>query len=362
MISFTSEAYSEIPLPPEVSFEEALERLDPVENSFYILSLDRDSFIQCGGGPSACTVEIRMAKAGGKHRKYVIGRPDGSMVPVQIRMGRGGPWVGQREVLTSSDAVRLFKCFLAGEDLPPEYALRDPTVERVEAPPDDAARAAAAAAPVLDEDETPSLRWLSATDSGNRFGIGGYDCAAFVASRVSVTSDPDIARSFVERRTSTGAEIDGLLPDDAVAMDCTLNYAMSGTLASGAVFRAEEMEDKWDVYRHGERLAFCRSWTGSLVFVAELALDRENLTIRRLWAGAEQLSTGSALALRQFDYLMRSHVLGRTAAHPLPGDLPDDPPTIGQYSFSLYGRNCSFASFEDTIAAPDFAFGAQAAG
>jgi hypothetical protein len=279
-------------------------------------------------------------------------------------MSRGGPWVGQSEVLTSNDAMQLFACFLAGKALPPEYALRDPSVEKVVAPLEGPDRPEAAADPVLtdsaDDDQTSTLRWLAATYPDNRFGIGGYDCAAYVGSRVSMTADSDIARSFVERRSSTGKELDGQLPEGAVAMDCTLTYAMPIALAEGPIFRAAEMEDKWDVYRHGERLTFCRSWTGSLVFVAGLALGKETLTVRRVWAGSELTDTDAGLALRHFDYLLRSHVLRRAAPQPLPADMPDEAQAIAEYSFNVYGRNCSFASFGDTIAAPDFESRAEA--
>jgi hypothetical protein len=73
-----------------------------------------------------------------------------------------------------------------------------------------------------------------------------------------------------------------------------------------------------------------------------------------MWAGAELTHTDAGLAMQQFDYLLRSHVLGRMAPHPRPADLLDEAQTVAEYSFHVYGRNCSFASFGDTIAAPDF--------
>ena len=225
----------------------------------------------------------------------------------------------------------------------------------VVAPPEEFKAATAAAdLETVDEDQKPVAHRLAAEDPDNPFGIEGCGCAEFVRSRTSTTADPEVARSFVERRTSTGSELHGLLPEDAVALDCTMRYAIHFPLDEGALFRSSEMEDKWDIYRLGERLAFCRSWTGKLVFVAEMVFDKTTLTFRRIWVGAELAEPDPKLALRQFDFLLRSHVLGRTAPHPLPADLADEPQTIADYSFHTYGRNCSFASFGDTIAAPDF--------
>jgi hypothetical protein len=44
MVSFRSEAFSSIPLPPKVSFEQALSRLDADSNSFYPLELDEATY------------------------------------------------------------------------------------------------------------------------------------------------------------------------------------------------------------------------------------------------------------------------------------------------------------------------------
>lgn len=354
MVRFRSEAFTSIPLPPEVSFEEAFSRLDPDSNSFYLLELDDGSYMQCGGSPSACIVELRRADTDGIHRSYVVGRDPLSDTPVHVDMSQGGAWVREGEVLTVADAVRLFECFFQCQPLPSTYTLRDRELDPVQPPADDgdAETHGDDTQELQGHDHPAEVRWLAADDPDNEFGIEGYCCGAYVGSRISMTSDPGVSQSFVDGRTSTGAEHTGRLPDDAVALDCTMTFEIDRPLNEGVVFRASEMEDKWDIFHWGDRLVFCRSWTGKLTFVAEVRQDGSSLAVHRVWAASGMADDDINLPVRQVDYLIRSHVLGRTAPHPLPASFPREPHGVGDYSFAVFGRNCSFGSFGETVASP----------
>ncbi len=134
MVGFRSEAFSDIPLPPDVSFEEAFSRLDPQTNSFYLLELDQQSYMQCGGSRSACAVEVRKADTDGTYRSYAIGRDLAAKAPVNVGMSSGGVWIQQGEVLTVEDAVLLFDCFFDGRPLPDTYTTRDRQIDPVYPP------------------------------------------------------------------------------------------------------------------------------------------------------------------------------------------------------------------------------------
>ena len=134
MVTFRSEAFIEIPLPPEVGFDEALSRLDPDTNSFYLLELDQESYMQCGGSQSACAVEVRKTDAAGVYRSYAVGRDSSKKAPTRIVMSNGGVWVQEGEVLTAIDAAVLLDCFFKGVPLPPIYSLRDREGDPVQRP------------------------------------------------------------------------------------------------------------------------------------------------------------------------------------------------------------------------------------
>lgn len=353
MAIFRSEAYSAIPLPPEVSFEEAFFRLDKDSNSFYLLELDDGSYMQCGGSPAGCAVEVRRADADGILRSYVIGRSPAVDTPCHIDMSEGGVWVRESEILVVAEAQRLFGCFLEGQPLPSHYLLRDRELHHVKQPSGEVDGDSDEVVPhnngqaMNASGDPPAVRWLAADAPDNEFGIEGYHCAEYVRSRISTTSDENIAQSFIEGRTSEGTEHAGCLPEDAVALDCSLTYELAWPIKEGVLFRVTEMEDKWDIFHHGDRLLFVRSWTGTLALVAEIEQDGTAAAIRRVWASSK-MAQESGLLVRQIDYLVRSHVLGRVAAHPLPSGLPRDTQAIGDYSFGVFGRNCEFGSFGET--------------
>ena len=89
-----------------------------------------------------------------------------------------------------------------------------------------------------------SGRWIPANEC--TFGIEVFDCGEFCQNMASMTSDPDVAAKFVGLRSSNGEEYRGQLPSNPLAIACQLSYPFSGEANDGPLFKAEEMEDKWD--------------------------------------------------------------------------------------------------------------------
>ncbi|MBB3121423.1 hypothetical protein [Pseudoduganella violacea] len=195
-------------------------------------------------------------------------------------------------------------------------------------------------------DGSSSAHWLTKDDPKNPFVLEGFDCYGFVSSMISTTKDPDLARSFVALRSEDGQTLCNTLPEDSAEIPCSLAYAHAGEIRDGAIFKSSAMEEKWDIYLYDNRVYFCRSWAGTLAFVAELTPAENMFHISRVWASR---SVEPTLAIRQVDYLVRSHLYKRHIPHPLPADMPRDPNVVALYSFSQYGRLCCFGSFEDTL-------------
>lgn len=215
--------------------------------------------------------------------------------------------------------------------------LRRPSKPAVSTPPRNAS-------PRVENDGATQFgRWLAADDPNNPFGVTGFDCRAFTKSMLSTTSDPRIAESFLTERQRTAVENPDALPDGAVETACALSYAYRGEIADGAICKAATMEEKWDIYLRGDRLYFCRSWTGHVIFAATFAHRDDTIAIDRIWT-----SDAPEFSILQVDYLIRSHLFRTPAAHPLPEDLPREPQAIAAYSFSQYGKRCGFGVYGDT--------------
>ena len=194
--------------------------------------------------------------------------------------------------------------------------------------------------------ETPPARWLTKDDAENPFTLDGFDCYAFVSSMLSTTKDPDIAGSFVSLRSADGQSMRGSLPEDEMEIPCSLSYEYGGETVDGVLFKSAAMEEKWDIYLYDRRAYFCRSWTGSLSFVAEITPEEKLLRIFRMWASR---SENPRFAIEQVDYLIKSHLYRMRVPHPLPLELLREPNAVAMYSFSQYGRLCCFGVFDSTL-------------
>lgn len=187
-------------------------------------------------------------------------------------------------------------------------------------------------------------RWLGAKD--NPVGIDILDCHTFAMTMMSTTSDERIAMRFSQLRSSLGSEMAGSSPERARSIPCSLDFPLRSPLAEGPVFKAEVMEDKWDIYLFTGHLYFCRSWTGELLFRASVTFSDNRMVVTDIETNS---SEENDLVIRQVAFLIWSHVLHRLVLHPLPTRLGTDPEALTAHSFSVFGRWGWYGTVEDTL-------------
>ena len=191
------------------------------------------------------------------------------------------------------------------------------------------------------------VRFIPARE--NAHGVDVWDCAVFTHSMISTTSDANVASQFARLRASDGREHGNQRPPSASVTDCRLAYPVTRTFTDGPLFKADAMEDKWDIYFVAPHIYFARSWTGQLIYRAEAHFEGQRLIITRIECPAVDDSESGR---RTIDYLVKSHVLGGTALHPLSGDPRADPAQIAAASFSVFGRRCAVGTYADTTIIP----------
>jgi hypothetical protein len=190
------------------------------------------------------------------------------------------------------------------------------------------------------------VHWVSAGDSP--FGVDVLDCRAFSQSMISTTQDQRIADSYLNLRASSGEQYRGCAPENAVACECDLRYPHMAELRDGPLFKAQAMEDKWDIYLYDGYLYFARSWTGLLAFRARVLPDDDGMNVVGVEAGAGVPDGDPFYCVAAVDFLIRSHLLGLPVAHPLPKDVGKDANELTMFSFSQFGRWARFGTFADT--------------
>jgi len=194
------------------------------------------------------------------------------------------------------------------------------------------------------------VRWLGALESP--FGVEVLDCTGLTQGAPALPGEPETAERWLEQRQSDGSEQRGCEPADARTVPCTLSYPQEGTPADGAVFKSEVLEDRWDVFLWDGALHFVRSWSGTLVYRARVEFADGRLHVRDVThPGGEPAD----LAVREVDFLIRSHLFGQLVAHPLPAGSVEDAETLAQASFARFGRRCRFGTFADTTTLPPLA-------
>lgn len=195
----------------------------------------------------------------------------------------------------------------------------------------------------------PQGIWLEPEQ--NSFGVRVLDCRAFCRLMISVSSDPEVARRFTELRHSGGTHLRGGTPANAQRVAYPLCYALSRKLAApkdGPLFHAVTMEDKWDIFLDGEWLVFARSSVGAPVYRAGVQFTESEMKVSPIELDGNEI-TDPEFAVRQVDFLIKSHLLEAEVPHPLPPGFPDDADRILIYSFKQYGRHAAYATFADTL-------------
>jgi hypothetical protein len=190
------------------------------------------------------------------------------------------------------------------------------------------------------------VKWLEPNEGP--FGIEVLDCSSYATSMLSTTSDPQIAQRYCTLRDSSGEEFRGKSPRDGRKVFCNLTYPVSQAPDQGPLFKAQQMEDKWDIYFYDTYLYFTRSWTGDLVFLAEIrfAEGQARITlVETRWKDDED-----QFVVQQVDFLVKSHLLGLVSLHPLPKSRRmDSLEVLTAFSFARFGRRGLYGTFQDTL-------------
>ena len=196
------------------------------------------------------------------------------------------------------------------------------------------------------DDWEAKLVWLPVGHAENPFQEEVLDCRAVALSFLSMTKDASVAENFNQLRNSSGSEVCGRFPDQAMAVDCELRFPFSGQHDDGPVFVARAMEDKWDFYTYDNRLYVRRSWTGQLTHVAELEYSSDAVIVRRIHCEPHTVFHEHEFAIAQLHFLITTH-MGRTLI-PFP-ILPDIPKAAAKatalMAFTMYGRRAQFGHY-----------------
>jgi hypothetical protein len=188
--------------------------------------------------------------------------------------------------------------------------------------------------------------WIKGKD--NPYNIDVFDCREYALNMISTTQNPDISTKFLELRKSDGKEYIGKFPDNGAKCDVELSYNTKGKqLQDGIVFKAQRMEEKWDIYKYVNFLFFVRSWTGELVYFSNYIPTEKGFDVNLIVLDDSKIDPKEPFfEFKVVEFLIHSHILGLNVPHPIPKKIENKAESILGYSFSMFGNRGQFATYE----------------
>jgi hypothetical protein len=189
-----------------------------------------------------------------------------------------------------------------------------------------------------------SAEWTMQTVGDRQMKV--CNCMSTSQGILTCTSSEKIAETFARLRRDSGEQLRGKVPENAHELTVEHAYEQLAQPPDGPVFKAIQMEDKWDVYFFDRTFQFVRSWTGDLVISADVTMEGDTMHIVKLYSAG---TDDAVYALRVVDYLLKSHGLNMVVPHPLPDEVSDVPSDVARHAFAQYGRRGWFATRDDTL-------------
>lgn len=188
------------------------------------------------------------------------------------------------------------------------------------------------------------IRWHTKTIEDR--DIDFLDCRGYCLNVISMTENKAIAEFFTRSRADNGDNYTDKRPENGRSIESSIKIPGLYTLKDGPLFKALQMEDKYDIYLFSQNLYFVRSWTGNLVIRANIDIETDGFRITGI--EYDQSHFDEDFSRRALIYLIKSHIFDIIVPHPLPEKLPDKTRSIVLYSFNEFGRRGWYASYDDT--------------
>jgi len=107
------------------------------------------------------------------------------------------------------------------------------------------------------------------------------------------------------------------------------------------------MEDKWDIYAWNDIIYFVRSWSSAVNYKAFITNNNDSFTVNKIqFASLSLTDDESSIAINNVHFLISTLLLNKVLPHKVPQFLSKNE-EIAQYSFSAFGRNCWYATYDD---------------
>jgi hypothetical protein len=191
---------------------------------------------------------------------------------------------------------------------------------------------------------SPEINWIEAADTP--WGVRVLDVRPVTQTMISTSADPECAANAISYARDDGSAFAAAEPATPRVIGALLRYHVDAPLPDGALFRPQEMEHKWAIFHHQQRILFVRGWTRKLHAIAELSSHEgyvEVNTIRGVFIDPEEPPLFTTMVA---DFLIQSYVLSLVYPAPLPEGLEASPTEAAFWCFQMFGNRALCATHE----------------
>lgn len=185
---------------------------------------------------------------------------------------------------------------------------------------------------------------IPASDPSNPWGVELLDLRPISGTTLAASRDLAHIENLASLTSDDGRGFIDQPPIFDRELAASLRFPIDWYLADGVLFAPEEMEDKWAIYIHGDRMIFVRSWTRAVHVVAELVRSNTEIEIVKIRGAFTDAAEEQEWTIRMLDYLMRSHALDVPYPLPLPRELVGRSWDAALWSIGVAGRRALFAA------------------
>lgn len=192
----------------------------------------------------------------------------------------------------------------------------------------------------------PAVAWINAED--NPWRVSVLDVRPLTYAMVSTSADPQCATNAISYGEDDGTVFIGDAPKVVRIVPSSLTFPVDQILVDGVLFVPRQMEHKWAIFYHQEKIICVRSWQRQVAVIAHVKSSMGSIRITEIQGVFCAADEDPDFTERTLDYLLRSHVLGLPYPAPLPPGMGaalncDD---VALWCFSLYGNLVAFAAEE----------------
>jgi hypothetical protein len=192
--------------------------------------------------------------------------------------------------------------------------------------------------------QPPEIPWIEAAETP--WGVPVLDVRAVTQNMISTSADPQSAANAISFGRDDGSAFAADEPASPRVIGALIQYRVNTPLPDGALFRPREMEHKWAIFHHQQRILFVRSWTRRLHAIAELSPCQDGVEITRIRGVITDPEESPLFTTMAVDFLLRSHALGMVYPAPLPEGLEETPLEAAMWCFQMFGNLALCATHE----------------